>query len=280
MSQSKPSRPWRRRTLRWLAMLGIVYVAVAVLLMLLEDRLVYLARPASAGWVKPGKLQVDDVQFTSADGTKLHGWWVPVEGGEGAILFCHGQGGNLSSRVELLQRLKRLNKPILIFDYPGFGHSEGEPTEAGCYAAGDAAYDWLVQEKKIPPSRIVLLGKSLGGAIATDIASRRPHRALVLVMTFTTIADAGQHRFFFLPTSLLMHNRFDNLSKIAHCPGPVFLAHGTEDRTIPIGQSETLYEAAPSPKRFVPMKGVGHGWPCLSDECLEELDAFLHETDK
>jgi fermentation-respiration switch protein FrsA (DUF1100 family) len=77
-----------------------------------------------------------------------------------------------------------------------------------------------------------------------------------------------------------MHNRFDNLSKIARCPGPVFIAHGADDQSIPIGQSERLFEATPSPKRFVPMKGVGHGWPCLSDECLDELITFLKETDK
>jgi fermentation-respiration switch protein FrsA (DUF1100 family) len=280
MNPPQPARSWRRRVLRWLAMLAISYVALAVILMLMEDKLVFMARPASAGWVGSGKLHVEDVQLRSADGTRLHAWWIPVEGGEGAILFCHGQAGNLSSRGELMERLKKLGKPILIFDYPGYGRSEGEPSEVGCYAAGDAAYDWLVKEKKIPPSRIILMGKSLGGGVATDIASRRPHRALVLVMTFTTISDAAQHRLFFMPAGLMMHNRFDNLTKIARCPGPVFIAHGTADRTIPISQSETLFEAAPSPKRFVAMKGVGHGWPCLSDDCLDELIAFLKETDK
>jgi pimeloyl-ACP methyl ester carboxylesterase len=192
MNTPKPSRTWRRSIARWLAMLGFVYVAVVVLLMLEEDQLVFMARPASAGWVGPGKLQVEDVRLTSADDTKLHAWWVPVEGGEGAILFCHGQAGNLSSRGDLMERLKKLGKPILIFDYPGYGHSEGVPSEAGCYAAGDAAYDWLVKEKKIPPSRIILMGKSLGGGIATDIASRCG--AASAVLSAGRLADAQSLR--------------------------------------------------------------------------------------
>jgi pimeloyl-ACP methyl ester carboxylesterase len=264
---------------RWAILLGCIYLGFIVLMMLLETKLVYMAASADS-WTPPGKLPAEDVELVSEDGTALHAWWIPAEGGEGAILFCHGQAGNLSSRGWLMQRLKRLNKPILLFDYPGYGRSEGSPTEAGCCAAGDAAYDWLVNEKKVPPARIILMGKSLGGGIAVDLASRLPHRALVLAMTYTTLPDVGQHLFPILPAKLIMRNRFDNLSKIGRCTGPVFLAHGTADWKIPMSHSEELYKAAPGPKRFFPMEGVGHGFPSLTDECLDELAAFLQQTDK
>jgi len=255
--------------------LGTFYLVLVLLLVLLENWLVYLPRSASGSWSDAGDLIVEDVNLVSADGTAIHGWWIPHDGADGAILFCHGQMGNLSHRGPLLQRIRRLHKPILIFDYPGFGKSEGSPTEEGCYAAADAAYDWLVQERKIPPSKLIILGKSLGGGIAVDLASRREYGALILVMTFTSAPDVGQRMFPFIPAHMIMHNRFDNLAKIGRCTGPVFLAHGTEDGKIPPQHSEQLYEAATGKKHYFPMEGLGHAWPCLTDECLVELNAFL-----
>jgi hypothetical protein len=260
-------------------MLSTLYAVIVALLLLVEDRLLYLPDPAS-DWVSPGSLTVEDVELTSADGTKIHAWWVPYPGSAGALLYCHGNAGNLSHRAGMLARLKeRLKMPILIFDYPGYGRSAGRPSEAGCYAAADAAHDWLIKERKIDPKRIVLFGKSLGGAVAADLASRRPHQALVLVMSFTSAPDVGRRTFPFVPTRLLMRNRLDTLAKVRRCVGPVFLAHGLADWQIPASHSERLYEAVTGPRRYFPMPGVGHGDPVLTDEALDALDSFLREVE-
>ncbi len=263
----------------WALAIVCAYPVLVVVLLALEDSLVYMATPASSSWAEPRDLVKEDVELHSADGTRLHAWWCPVKGSRGALLFCHGQQGNLSHRAWLVPRLQRLGASVLIFDYPGFGHSEGTPSEAGCYDAADAAYDWLVDERKIPPREILLVGKSLGGGIATDVAARRPHRGLVLCMTFTSLPDVAQRLLPVVPAHWLMRNRFDNLGKIGRCKGPVFIAHGTRDFKIPPSQAERLFAAAPGPKRFFAMEGLAHEAPCFTDECLGAIRSFLHEIE-
>jgi len=277
-TRSERPRTWRRRLRFYGLSLAGGYVVLLVLLVLLEDRFVYPGDPASASWFPPG-LWVEDVGLHSGDGTPIHAWWCPRRGGRGALLYCHGNAGNLSHRAGLIPRLQALGAPVLIFDYPGYGRSGGKPSEAGCYAAADAAYDWLVQTKKIPPEEVLLVGKSLGGGVATDLAVRRPHRALVLCMTFTDLPSVAARHLPFFPARWLMRNRFDNVGKLAGHRGPVFLAHGTADTMIPAAESERLFAAAAGPKRYFAMEGVAHGWPFFSDECLDAIRAFLREVE-
>jgi fermentation-respiration switch protein FrsA (DUF1100 family) len=151
----------------------------------------------------------------------------------------------------------QLQMSVLAFDYPGFGQSEGVASEAGCYAAADAAYDWLAQQ--VPAQQIILVGQSLGGGVATEIASRRTHRALVLLKTFTSFPDVARAELPIFPfAQWLAHNHFDNLGKIKQCHGPVFIAHGDCDHLIPFSQAQQLFEAAPDPKRLLCLKGCGH----------------------
>lgn len=274
-----PPRTWNRRVRRTFVMMAMGYLFFVGFLVVFENELVYLPGSPS-NWHEPEGFRAEDVTLIAADGTSLHAWWIPHEGSEGALLFCHGQMGNLSWRGFLMKRLQRLGMSILIFDYPGFGKSEGDPSEQGCYDAADAAYDWLVEEKKIPAERIVIMGKSLGSGPATDLASRRPNHALVLAMGFTSTPDVALHLMPFVPAQWLMRNRFDNLSKIGRCRGAVFVTHGDKDRKIPCWQSRRLFEAAPEPKKFVLREGVGHEVRCLTDECIDELADFLRTTRK
>src|SRR5262249_58324820 len=173
------------------------------------------------------------------------------------LLYCHGNAGNLSHRAGAVAALQKLlGVPILIFDYPGYGKSAGRPTEAGCCAAAEAAYDWLTGTQKVPPERLLLYGGSLGGGVAVDLASRRPYGALILMKTFTSMPDVGQSLYPWLPVRWLMRNRFNSLEKIGSCRQPVFIAHGTTDGLIPFAQGERLFAAANEPKRFFAMPGV------------------------
>jgi fermentation-respiration switch protein FrsA (DUF1100 family) len=276
-------RSWRHRLASRIAFLAYLYLGVLLVLLALENRFIFVPATAARDWQPPpADLNIQDVELTSAEGTRIHAWWMTPRDWrpeQGALLYCHGNAGNLSHRGEVLRRWRDLmHLAVLIFDYPGYGRSEGRPTEAGCYAAGDVAYDWLISVAKVPGERIVLYGGSLGGAIATDLAVRWPHRALVLVSAFSSLPDMAQRQFPWLPARWLVRNRFDNLRKIAACHRPVFLAHGTADRVVPFAQGELLFAAANEPKQFFPMRGYDHNHTPGPD-FYEALRQFLERTE-
>jgi uncharacterized protein len=275
-AEPKP-RSWPRRLGRWLYLFLLGYVGAILVLMLLENWLVY--RPAGpADWTQPPSPLVKDVEFASAAGDKIHGWWLPHEGATGAVLYFHGNAGNLSWRGNTLSILRQqLGEPVLIIDYPGYGKSSGRANEAGCYAAADAAYDWLTKTQGIAAENILLYGASLGGGVAVDLASRKPCRAMILVKTFTSAPDVGQQVLPFLPIRWIMRNRFDSLSKIERCKQPLFMAHGDADRVVPFYQGEQLYDAAPGPKKFLRLPGADHNDP-LPYEFFASLKKFLAES--
>ena len=258
-----PVRSWRwsvRLARRWAFFLCLLYAGVVVVFWFLERRLVFRTYAEAELWNAPCDPATRDVWFTSAGGTKLHGWWLPpADSAAGAVLLAHGNGGNLTCCGKLPGDLRRtLGAGVLMFDYPGYGKSEGRPTEAGCYAAGEAALAWLTAEAKVPANRVVIMGESLGGGTAVELATRHDHRALALVFTFTSLPAAAKFHFPWLPTHWLMRTRFDNISKIARCRRPVFVAHGTADRVVPFSHGEALFAAANEPKEFLRLDGVGH----------------------
>lgn len=265
----------RRTVIRFLIVTVGTYLAIIVLLKWFENALVYHPTPARVRWYPPPSPDVRDVVLKTEDGGEIHSWWLPYPGSPGALLYLHGNAGNLSQRGETALQLRNvLELSVLIIDYPGFGKSTGVPSEQGCYRAGELAYDWLTTDQKIAPHEIVLFGKSLGGGVATDLASRKDHRALALVKTYTSLPDVGSHIYPWLPVRMLMTNRFDSLSRIAACHRPVFVAHGTADELIPFELGQRLYEAANEPKEFLAMPGHTHN-DAFPDEFYAALKAFL-----
>jgi fermentation-respiration switch protein FrsA (DUF1100 family) len=259
--------------------LGGGYVGVLILLLALENRLVYYPSTAADSWEQPPNDRVVDVTLPTSAGVSIHAWWFPKEGATGAILYCHGNAGNLSHRGQSMLALqKEMGESVLIFDYPGYGKSEGKPSEAGCYAAADAAYDWLLDVQKFPGDQILLYGGSLGGGVAVELATRRPHRALLLAKTFTSMPDVGQHLYPWLPVRWLMRNRFDNLAKIGKCAGPVVIANGTADALVPFSQGERLFAAANGPKLFYPLQGGDHNDP-LPLDFFRAVRHFLNKAE-
>src|SRR5262249_54260689 len=228
-------------------------------------------------WLAPEDERSQDVTFT-ADGTTIHGRWIPPETPRhGAVLVTNGNGGNLTHRGRLAADLRKgLGAGVLLFDYPGYGKNTGKPTEESCYASGEAAYRWLTDEVKIAPNRIILCGESLGGGTAVELATRRDHRALVLIYTFTSLPAAAKWHFPFLPAHTLMRTRFDNLSKIGRCRRPVFFRHGSDDRVVPFKHSEQLHAAANEPKHFLRMEGFGHSM-LIGEPFTTELAKFLNQ---
>ena len=275
-------RSWKHRLARLAIYAAVCYVAIIVVLLLMEDWLLYVPGGADLG-KPPAGIAVENVEMTSSRGDRIHAWWaVPKDWQpeQGAVLFCHGNGGNLGHRGRALPRWTgEMGQAVLLFDYPGYGRSNGKPSEEGCYAAGDAAYDWLRDVQKVPPERLLIYGGSLGGGTAVELAWRRPHRALVLVASFTSFPDMAQTRFPWLPGRWLVHNQFDNVGKIADCRGPVFIAHAPRDGLIPFQQGERLFAAAQEPKRFLPMPNYRHN-DIPADEFYPVLRAFLADCER
>jgi fermentation-respiration switch protein FrsA (DUF1100 family) len=280
-ASQKPRRSWKHRTARLVGGAMLCYLGVLLVLLCVENWLLFHPLRASQYWLPPPNARVQDVVPRTDDGTCIHAWWCPTtnwQPEQGALLYCHGNAGNLSCRADAVALWQRaLGLSVLIFDYPGYGRSDGSPTEAGCYASADAAYDWLVRTMKVPPQRVLIYGGSLGGGVAVHLASRQPHRALILVKTFTSIPDMAQCVYPWLPVRWLVRNRFDNLEKIGRCTAPIFIAHGTADRLVPFEQGKRLFEAASEPKHFLALPGLDHN-DRLSPEFFSALGAFLDEA--
>jgi fermentation-respiration switch protein FrsA (DUF1100 family) len=259
------------------AYFAVGYVGFVLMLLGLENTLLYHPVSAARDWMPSPVLETEDVELTCADGTRIHAWWCPAKNSDLALLYCHGNAGNLSHRgTSVVQLRDHLNTSVLIIDYPGYGKSEGSPSEQGCYHAADSAYQWLAETKQYSPKKIILYGGSLGGGVATDLASRQDHRALVLVKTYTSVPDAACDIYWWLPVPIrpLMTNRFESLTKIASCQRPVFIAHGTADEMIPFDHGKKLFEAANEPKRFLAMEGNRHN-DSLPEMFFTSLNEFL-----
>jgi fermentation-respiration switch protein FrsA (DUF1100 family) len=262
--------------------LFLAYVVAVILAVRMENSFVFYGLTEEQGWASlPEDENWEDVSLISADGTKIHALWWPRDGADGALLFCHGNGGNVSHCQYIARSMRDvLNVSVLVFDHPGYGKSEGHPSEAGCYAAGEAAHRWLTQEKNhpVPPEKVILWGESLGGGIATDLAMRHPYRALMLYRTFTSVPDVGQRMFPWLPVRWVARTRFDNLSRLPHCRGPVLFTHAVDDDLIPIEQAEALYAAAPEPK-YMYWEEDAHHHSAFPVEFLVKAKQFLEKVE-
>ncbi|HUT11337.1 MAG TPA: alpha/beta hydrolase [Thermoguttaceae bacterium] len=246
----------------------------------LENSAVFQPAPYSEGNWQPEGLDFEDVWFTAADGTQLHGWYCPHPSPRAAVLFAHGNAGNLSHRAELLRLLHdHLGVAVMAFDYRGYGRSTGSPDEWGILQDARAARAWLASRLQIAESDVVLMGRSLGGGVMVDLAAADGARGLILESTFTSLPEAAAEMAPWLPARLLMQNRLDSLSKIAHYHGPLLQSHGDADRVIPFEQGRRLFAAAPDrpgcrPKRFITIPGGDHNDPQTPDY-YQALDEFL-----
>jgi pimeloyl-ACP methyl ester carboxylesterase len=252
------------------AVLPLVYVAGCTSL---EDSLLFHPVATSpADWHAPLP-PLQDLELRTADGNKIHARWCPHPNARGAVLYCPGNAGNLEGRTSAIRELcQALGESVLIFDYPGYGRSDGKPSEASCCAAADAACRWLVESKHIAADRIILYGESLGGGVAVEQASRGPHRALVLVRTFASIPAVAQAHFSTI--AVLATNRFDNIARLGQCKQPAFIAQADKDRIIPFEHGERLRAACAGPTEFHRLRDLDHNDP-LPESFYASLRQFL-----
>jgi uncharacterized protein len=256
--------------------LVVAYLLIVLGMMFLETWLVYPIPRLEWGDWNPKGFQFEDVHFTSADGTKLHGWFVPHANSTRAVLYCHGNGEDVASVGELAAHLSDvLQASVFVFDYRGYGHSEGSPNEAGCIADGCAAQQWLAKRMNIQPADVIIIGRSLGSAVAIGVAAENGARALILECAFPTMPDVAALHYPWLPVRWVMKNRYDNLTRIQHYNGPLLQSHGTTDTLIPMTLARTLFDAAPSRgKKWLEFNNNGHN-DAPPRHYYNDLAAFL-----
>jgi hypothetical protein len=232
---------------------------VLLIMMFFEEAFVFVPQRYPAGDWHPQGIRFEDAQFQTADGVRLHGWFLPHDRPLATILFCHGNGGNITDRRDMVQSLHDWNDAaVLIFDYRGYGRSEGKPSEKGILADARAARAWLSSRTGVPEKEIVLMGESLGGGVAVDLAARDGAKALVLQSTFSSLADVAAHHMPWLPVRMLLHTRLDSASKIGQYHGPLLQCHSEADTIVPYRFGQKLFAAANEPKRFVTFHDLHH----------------------
>ena len=207
-------------------------------------------------------MDFEEVYFTAADGTRLHGWFIPGRGDDTLVWF-HGNAGNISSRVYNIMLLyQHVGANVFIFDYRGYGLSEGKPSEKGVYSDGEGALAYLRSREDIDHDRLVLFGRSLGGCVVAELATRNRTKGVIIESSFTSVDAMSAHTrptlTRFIPTRLLVRSRFDSISKMPRIHSPVMIVHGDRDVTVPIHMGRELFEAANEPKRFYEIKGANH----------------------
>ncbi|HEX7126801.1 MAG TPA: alpha/beta hydrolase [Thermodesulfobacteriota bacterium] len=260
--------------------LAIGYAVLLVLVYVFQSRLVYFPDVGRGVATTPAAygLPFETHEIETEDGERLHAWWVPVRDARGTALVFHGNAGNISHRIGYLQMFHRLGYASLIVDYRGYGQSTGRPSEDGTYRDAEAAWRWLVA-RGVAPTDVVLVGESLGGAVAAWLAARVTPRALVLLSTFTSVPDLGAEVYPFLPVHLLSRFSYDTLGALRRVEAPVLVAHSRDDEVVPYRHGLALFAAAREPKRFLEMHG-GHNEGVLytREAWVAELGAFLERT--
>ncbi|MEW5910954.1 MAG: alpha/beta hydrolase [Thermodesulfobacteriota bacterium] len=224
-------------------------------------------------------LAYEDVWLTAGDGTRLHGWYLPAPGARHLVLFCHGNAGNISHRLDNLARLRAVGLACFIFDYRGYGRSQGSPSEAGMYLDAEAAFDWAQAQAAGQGGRVVIFGRSLGGVAAVYLATVRRPAGLILESTFTNLGDMAKS---FLPLPGLgpwLGKRFNSLARAPRVQAPVLMLHGDRDDIVPLALGRALFAALPEPKQFVLLPGAGHNDTYLQggEAYFQRLKAFVEQ---
>jgi len=210
-------------------------------------------------------IEFDDVTFRTEDGLNLNGWYVPGKKASPydnlhTLLWFHGNAGNINRRLDNIKMLHdRVPVNVFIIDYRQYGKSEGKISEQGTYFDAKAALSYLHSRKDINNEKIIFFGRSLGSAVAVDLAVKEECCALILETPFTSIKEMGKKLYPFLSISLhFLRTKYDSLSKIKQIKVPILIMHGDKDELVPIEQGKMLYEKANEPKEFYTIPGAMH----------------------
>jgi len=255
----------------FIVVLFITYLAFAAALYIMQPKFLY--SPGREVSSTPAELELDyeDVVFKSSDGLNLSGWYVPAKNPMLTLLFCHGNGGNMAHRLGSINIFQNLGLNCFIFDYRGYGDSQGKPSEEGTYMDAMAAYKWLIEEKKIPAKDIIIFGRSLGGTIATQLAGKVETGALIVESAFTSYVDMGKEYYPYMPVRWFARFGYRTIDYIKDVRCPVMFIYSGNDEIVPFKFGLKLYEAANEPKEFIEIFGGHNDCFLVSSEIYTEV---------
>ena len=256
-----------------------IYVLLIAYVCVFQSKLIYFpnlpgrtltATPTAIG------LGFQEVRLTAADRAVLHAWYVPAAAGAPAVLFCHGNAGNISHRLDWLELFHDMGLAVLLFDYRGYGQSSGAPSEQGTYLDARAAWDYLRSTRGLSSGSIVIVGESLGGAVAANLAKDVTPAALILVSTFTSAPDLASDLYWYLPVRLLARFRYGTAEYVAHVRAPTLVIHSRADEIVPFSHAEEIFRRASEPKQLVEILGDHNAGPSMNGRRLTEgIHGFL-----
>lgn len=258
--------------------LALAYVAVLLIIYVLQPRMVYY--PSQNITVTPADFgyEFEDVNFATEDRYQLHGWFIPADTANPTMLYFHGNAGNISGRMETIKLLHQLGLNVFIFDYRGYGQSEGRPTEEGTYRDAIAAWNYLRSERGVSESEIIVMGRSLGGSVAAWLSARKNPAASIIESTFTSAPDLGAELYPWLPVRWLIKYDYNTLVNIQKIGNPLFMSHSQQDQVVPYHHGKKLFEAANEPKMFLELEGThGSGFLDTGEKYRNALRSFLQK---
>ena len=272
-------RAFVNSVISFVAMAAGAYALMVLLLFLGQARLLYFPNIPSRA-VGPGPdsigLAYERVELLTDDGVRLDAWFVPAREPRGVVLFFHGNAGNISHRLDSLKIFNDLNLSTLIFDYRGYGRSEGKVSEQGTYRDAEAAWRYLTEQRSVPASQIILFGRSLGAAVAAHLAHHQKPAGLIIESGFVSVPELAAQLYPWLPARWLARFQYPTGEHLKMLSLPVLIVHSRNDEIIPFDQGRSLFERAHEPKQFLELRG-GHndGFLVSGQRYVSGLDAFV-----
>ncbi len=226
---------------------------------MLDQHFVYFpAGWTERNWRQISGLPLEDVWIPVNHGVRVFGWFVDAGPKKPVLLWCHGNAGNISHRLQNLYDLYRGELSVFLFDYRGYGKSTGSPSEPGLYADALASYEYLIRERGVVPERLVLFGRSLGAAVAGEVATQRAAAGLILESAFPSMQAMADEHYLGLPASWFVNAEYPLSQKLAKVRIPTCVIHGENDQIVPFGLGQQVYESARQPKTWYLVPGAGH----------------------
>ena len=254
-------------------------IGVLSLLYVFQEKMIFFPGKRIVDTPQTIGLQYEDVYLVTDDEIKIHGWYIPHPDAKATLLFFHGNAGNISHRLDSISIFHELDLSVFIIDYRGYGKSTGRPSEHGTYRDAQAAWDYLVDERRIRPDEIIVFGRSLGGGVAAGLAARVSPAAVILESTFTSIKELGKHYYPYLPVSWIARVRYPVDEDISSFNCPVLVIHSEQDDVVPFRHGKSLFENAPEPKMFLPISGDHNtGFLMSGDAYVEGMKRFLETS--
>lgn len=268
-----------RFLLQFSVFLALAYVVVTIFMYFYQDKMVFVPTRNSVMTPDEFGIKFEEVSLRVSEQDSIHGWYFPVDSSAPTILFCYGNAGNKSRRMISIQFFIEQGLNLVIFDYRGYGQSDGKPGETNCYDDVERVYRWLVDEKKISPKKIIIFGRSLGGAIAIELATRVECAGLIVESSFTSIPDMSRLMFPYMFTDQLTKNKFDSIKKIKSVECPLLVTHSVEDDLIPFSMGRKLFEQGAEPKMFFELTGRHNDRDFLRDSAyIQTIKEFVQNT--